>query len=476
MTRVTAYGGAPTTAGYGYGGAGTIYMGADYTSGTCVVDNHGLTTPTTAVTDINATVATATGSAGSLTVQNSGQVTVEPGTALTLNGSLLLSSGSTLTNNGTLNVAGNWTNSSNRAGAGYSTAGTGTVVLNGLGQSIYGNTTFCNFTKSLTEASHGDLLLFASGSTTTVTGLLTLQGLARDPTKLLELNSSGSGAWTIVPPGALTLEYLMVYNSIASTYQITADSSVDGGGNNNVTSSNPTSPGWIFTNAAPVAYGQVLTVVAGSQTVITLTGSDDGTRSLTFPSADVAQQMYGGKIAILGNNQIQYTAPATPCTDSFTFMAFDGLLSAPATVTIFVQLNMAYIGITWADGITAPQPWAIGPVTRGADVWAKVGHGPQFSVQNISTGPEQFTVSCAPVSQPGPWQLYSSVGADQFEMHASADNFGSAQNLYDGPLVIGSVASNSPQTIGLHFKAPTSTAAPAVQQTITITITAQAQQ
>ncbi len=81
---------------------------------------------------------------------------------------------------GTINVSGNWSNSDTF------TAGTSTVNLNGVGQTVNGSTIFYNLTKTTTSA---DTLTFAAGSTQTITGIATLNG-ASD--QLLSLRSSAT--------------------------------------------------------------------------------------------------------------------------------------------------------------------------------------------------------------------------------------------------------------------------------------------
>ena len=267
----------------------------------------------------------------------------------------------------------------------------------------------------------------------------------------------------------------------ANNYQITAANSIDGGGNNN-TAAGSGKAGWVFPNTVPVAYPQLQTVVAGQQFVITLTGSDSDGLTFTFPNAQMTgpvQFQNGAELSQsttqLANNQVLYQAPSIPGQDSFTVVAFDGLVySNPATVTVAVISPPAQlIGITWSDGTTAPRTWAIGNVKAGMDAWAKLARGPQFIVQNAGTGPEQFSVTCGSSTN---WTLNSSADIDPFAMQASYDDFGTTnQNLSVHALVLSSVLPNVSKTIGLHFTAPTSTSVPGVQQTITVTITAAAQ-
>lgn len=107
----------------------------------------------------------------------------------------------------TWNVGGNWSNS------GTFTAGTSTVVLNGTNQSITGNTTFNNLTKSVATAR---TLTFAASSTTTVNGIATLNGASG---QLLSLVSSAPGTYWNFNLGAAStkaISYVSVTDSDAS--------------------------------------------------------------------------------------------------------------------------------------------------------------------------------------------------------------------------------------------------------------------
>ncbi len=88
-----------------------------------------------------------------------------------------------------LNVGGNWTNN------GTFTPASNTVIFNGTNQSILGTTSFFNLTKSVTSAA---TLTFEVSKTQTITGVLTLNGVANN---LLSLQSSASGTqWSLNSP------------------------------------------------------------------------------------------------------------------------------------------------------------------------------------------------------------------------------------------------------------------------------------
>jgi hypothetical protein len=103
----------------------------------------------------------------------------------------------------TLTVGGNFSNSATF------THNSGTVVLNGTGQSLSGVTTFNNFTKNIT--SPADTLSFPPSTTQTFVGTMDLRGTSGN---LLSLGSSDPpDQWRIDPQGTRTIAYLDVSNS-----------------------------------------------------------------------------------------------------------------------------------------------------------------------------------------------------------------------------------------------------------------------
>jgi hypothetical protein len=126
-----------------------------------------------------------------------------------------------------ITVGGTWSRS------GTFTPRTGTVTLNGTSQSILGNTTFYNLTKSVSSA---DTLTFQSSSTTTTSsgGTLTLQGTSGH---LLSLRSSSPGTtWNLALHGNQSISYVDTRDSDASTGStITQTNSTSSGNNTNWT-------------------------------------------------------------------------------------------------------------------------------------------------------------------------------------------------------------------------------------------------
>jgi hypothetical protein len=99
-------------------------------------------------------------------------------------------------------LAGNWSNS------GTFTARNGSVICDGTGQSLTGNTTFYNLTKATAVT---DTITFTAGNTFTVNNTLTLQGASG---QLLSLRSSSNGSqWNINPKEVRSISYLDVKDS-----------------------------------------------------------------------------------------------------------------------------------------------------------------------------------------------------------------------------------------------------------------------
>ena len=103
--------------------------------------------------------------------------------ALDVNGNLTITAGTLLSGGQDVNVAGNWSNS------GSYTSGANTVTLDGIGQTVSGDTIFYNLTKSVASA---DTLTFQAGQTQTLAagGALSFTGTSGN---LLQLRSSSPG-------------------------------------------------------------------------------------------------------------------------------------------------------------------------------------------------------------------------------------------------------------------------------------------
>jgi hypothetical protein len=164
------------------------------------------------------------------------------------------------------------------------TANGGTVVLNGTGQTVSGDTTFNNFRK---RVSAPDTLRFGVGDTQTVKGALRLEG--KDSGDLLTLASTTSGTpWLLDREGIAEVAFVSVSDSDNTGSPITATESVDEGGNS----------GWVFPGPASelVLGAATTTPTAGATDNLTITAKDaqgntatsyTGSHNLTFgPVAD----------------------------------------------------------------------------------------------------------------------------------------------------------------------------------------------
>ena len=234
----------------------------------------GTFTPSAPVTFSGAASTTATTSAGSdfssVTINKTG------GTGLTLAGSGLTTTGTLTLTAGTLDastggcssascnitVGGNWSNS------GTFIPRTGTVTLNGTGQTLSGSTTFYNLTKS---ASTTNSLTFTASTTQTISNAMTFTGAASN---LLSLKSSSNGVqWNINPQGTRTISYLNVTNS-----DNTNASAIDATGGTNVNGGDDTN--WTFVILPTLTTSAASSILATSATLngsITATGGTNAT-------------------------------------------------------------------------------------------------------------------------------------------------------------------------------------------------------
>ncbi|MFH1198604.1 MAG: hypothetical protein V1650_00345, partial [Candidatus Omnitrophota bacterium] len=123
-----------------------------------------------------------------------------------------------------IDVSGNWVNS-----GGVFNPRLGTVTLSGVGAvTISGSTTFYN----LTSTTAGKQITFAAGTTQTISGTLTLTGLAGN---LIVLRSSLTGTqWRIDPQGVRNISYVDVKDSNnISSVMISPINSTNSGNNTN---------------------------------------------------------------------------------------------------------------------------------------------------------------------------------------------------------------------------------------------------
>jgi len=140
-----------------------------------------------------------------------GSLTVSGGTlalgnkALNVDGDLFLNPMGTIdAGSSTITVKGNWSNNN-----GVFSYGTSTVVLAGIIQYIYGNTTFYNLSKTVATAD-AYTLYFEAGKIQTIMNALTLQGMSGN---LLSLRSTvndpdpQNNYWYIDPRGTRNISF-----------------------------------------------------------------------------------------------------------------------------------------------------------------------------------------------------------------------------------------------------------------------------
>ncbi len=165
---------------------------------------------------------------GGLTISGSGGTFAPASSTLNVLGAFTQTAG-TFNASSTMNLGGNFSRS-----GGTFNHNSGTVTLNGGSQSIYGSTTFNNLTKSTSTAY---TLTFASSTTQTIVGTLTLSGASG---QRLSLRSDSTGTqWKIDPQSTRTISFLDVKdsNNINATV-------ISAGGTNSVNSGNTTN--WDF--------------------------------------------------------------------------------------------------------------------------------------------------------------------------------------------------------------------------------------
>lgn len=164
---------------------------------------------------------------GNLTVDATG-ATVTGLNTLNVDGNLLLQRGTFRTPSPTsvVTLAGNWT----KKAAASVVAGSGTVTLDGLSQTLSGSTTFYNLAKTTATAA---TLTFAAGTTQTVRHTWTAAGAASN---LLSLRSSRNGTqWKIDPQNTRTLSFVDVKdsNDINAATVLCANDCINSGNNGN---------------------------------------------------------------------------------------------------------------------------------------------------------------------------------------------------------------------------------------------------
>lgn len=154
--------------------------------------------------------------------------------ALTVSNDLTITAGTLDTKSGSdfaISVGNTWSNS------GTFTARNGTVTLNGTDQAIAGTTTFYNLTKQeTTNNSTNKTLTFTSGTTTTISNNLTLDGLDSNDKLLIRATAASAatidftGSSTFSTTGFLDVQYSTVTdNSSGVALPLNPANSTDSG-------------------------------------------------------------------------------------------------------------------------------------------------------------------------------------------------------------------------------------------------------
>jgi len=292
-----------------------------------------------------------------------------------------------------ITVTGNWSN------AGTFNAHTGTVTLNdgaGLGQKIFGSTTFYNLTKdiSLTTA---DTLMFQNGKTQTIaaSGTLTLKGSS---TNLLTLRSCGSDgtqtdgtAWnlSVNPSATASVSYVNVKDSDAHTGQAisptsstTYSSDINWGAAPTVSSTTTNTAGTIvsitFSKAMnnPSAYYSEFSVNNGSSNAVTaaaLHSGDSTTIDLT-----VTTPILNGQTVTASYSGSDITSTDTGVLASFSNHSVTNNGPTTISVTAILGVTQPIANATPVTTITA------GTGYTGTVLWDH-GNPSTFSPSTIYT-------------------------------------------------------------------------------------------
>ncbi|HEX4923024.1 MAG TPA: right-handed parallel beta-helix repeat-containing protein, partial [Bdellovibrionales bacterium] len=267
-------------------------------------------------------------------------------------GATLISNGQNMTVGGGINVDGTYTSGNN------------TVTLNGNNQTLRGNLSFYNLTKSVTAPR---TLTFEAGKMFTITNALTLQGTAGN---LLSLRSLTPGtAYNINPQGTRTIGYLDVQdanNVNASVIDATAANATDSGNNT----------GWIFVTLDAFAIagatgGTDTTADSWLGTTTTLTASWATASNAYVVTYDVAirnsadtDYAEAGDTAgcTASTNALSYTFAGCTLTDGTSYLI---QVTARVGSTTKTASNNSY---SFTVDTTAPAAFTVSGIRGGTDV------------------------------------------------------------------------------------------------------------
>ncbi len=249
-----------------------------------------------------------------VTINTAGTVTL--GAELDVDDDLTITAGTLAVGVGNhgINVGGDWANSDTF------TQGSGIVVFDTTTASaVSGNTTFNN----LNCVTANKTITFTAGSTTTVSGTLTLTGA---PSQLITLQSSDTAVWNLVVNGTTDIDYVNVsYSNASGTASPVepGDNSTDG--LNNV--------GWSFNDVPTVAS---VTAVLGAD------GAGDVTITFIMDDPDDDDTLQA-KIEYSVNGGGAWADPTLSTTGSETSATYGDPGIDNAAVTYQVGTGAAYI-------------------------------------------------------------------------------------------------------------------------------------
>ncbi len=322
--KTVLFGGSGITVGGSFTNAGTLTSTAPMTFST----GYG-----------NCTLTTDEAFGGSIIVNKDSGQGVFLAQNTVVNGGVTITAGTldVTAANYSLTVGGNWSNSATF------TPRSGTVTLNGTNQSITGNTTFYNLTKTVATAR---TLTFAASSTTTISNTLTLQGTVG---QRLSLRSSvPTTQANIDPQGTRVLSSLDVQDSNNTNVTLAScvDDCFDAGRNTNwflsaavpgVTIVESASSTDVTEGGATDTYTAVLDKLPTADVVVTPTGNADVSVStaLTFTTLnwDTPQTITATAI----NDSIDETSPENATIThavTSTDLGYDGLSVASVTAHV----------------------------------------------------------------------------------------------------------------------------------------------
>ncbi len=415
------------------GTSGYVQQGGTFVGGSGAITDGGVFTLSAgAFTSTSGILSVAGNFANSGTfTHNSGTITFAGTTAISGSSTntfknVIISGSSSLTApSGNMNVAGNWTNS------GTFTANSGTVTLTGTGQSISGDSTFYNLTKSVSSA---DTLTFGQGSTQTVSNTLTLNGASGN---LLSLRSSLTGTqWKINPQGTRTLSYLDVKDSNnTNTTSATATYSTNSLNNTNWSISSGDVYTWNGSASAVWSNASNWTSVAGGVPGVNDAVVINGTYT-NAPTLSTATSI--GSLTISGATVFTFNVANTTKASPALTVSGDVNISGTANITHTINSTAETYKLTMSVG---------GDFTLGASATINAdgkgylaGYGPGQSFQ----GPASY----GGLSSGGSGPTYGSIKAPT--------NLGSGPSYYingGGAVILtvsgvssisGSISANSP--------------------------------